>query len=188
MNAPPVDRIDRAGNRLTLTKLVVIVAMMFGFGFALVPFYKKICQAAGLYNLQQPDEAVATSTQVDMSRLVTIEFDANVRQLPWTFRPETTSIRAHPGELVHIAYDVSNNTDRVIVGQAVPDYAPKVAGRHFKKLECFCFARQTLQPHETRRMPVVFVVDRELPSDVGTITLSYTFFEISNGVTADNKG
>jgi cytochrome c oxidase assembly protein subunit 11 len=188
MNAPPVDRIDRAGNRLTLTKLVVIVVMMFGFGFALVPFYKKICEAAGLNNLLQRDDVVATNSQVDTSRFVTIEFDANVRQVPWVFKPETTSIRAHPGELVHVAYDVSNTTDRVIVGQAIPDYAPKVASRHFKKLECFCFARQTLQPHETRRMPVVFVVDRDLPSDVATITLSYTFFEISNGVTADNKG
>lgn len=188
MNAPTVDRIDRAGNRLTLTKLIVIVALMFGFGFALVPFYKKICQVTGLNNLLQADEAAAANTQVDTTRLVTIEFDANVRQLPWAFKPESTSVRAHPGELVHVAYDVSNNTDRVIVGQAIPDYAPKVAGRHFRKLECFCFTRQTLQPHETRRMPVVFVVDRELPSDVATITLSYTFFEISNGVTADNKG
>ena len=92
-----------------------------------------------------------------------------------------------PGELVHIAYDVSNRTDRDIVGQAIPDYAPRVAGRYFKKLECFCFARQTLHANETRRMPVVFVVDPGLPADVHTITLSYTFFEISNGVTADSR-
>jgi len=89
---------------------------------------------------------------------------------------------------VQVNYDIENNTGREIVGQAVPDYAPKVAGQYFRKIECFCFTRQTLAPHEMRRMPVVFVVDPQLPADVHTITLSYTFFEISNGVTAERKG
>jgi len=183
---PPIARVDRASNRITRTKLIVIVAVMFGFGFALVPFYKKICQAAGFWNLQQPDEVQAVSSQVDTTRTVTIEFDANLRGLPWQFKPEMVSIKAHPGELVHVAYDISNNTGRDIVGQAIPDYAPRLAGRYFKKLECFCFSRQTLHANETRRMPVVFVVDPGLPADVHTITLSYTFFEV-NGVTADGK-
>jgi cytochrome c oxidase assembly protein subunit 11 len=177
-----------ATNRVTLRKLITVVVVMFAFGFALVPFYKKICQATGLWNLLQPDQATAVNTQVDLSRTVTIEFDANVRELPWQFRPEQLSIKAHPGELVQVNYDISNNTGREIVGQAIPDYAPKVAGQYFRKFECFCFARQTLGPHEMRRMPVVFTVDRQLPADVHTITLSYTFFEISNGVTADHKG
>src|SRR5205814_6374598 len=115
------------------------------------------------------------------------EFDANVRDLPWEFKPELVSIKVHPGELVNVAYDVANHTDREIVGQAIPDYAPRLAGQYFRKIECFCFARQTLRAHETRRMPVVFVVDPKLPDDVHTITLSYTFFEISNGVTAATK-
>jgi len=88
---------------------------------------------------------------------------------------------------VHVTYDISNNTGREIVGQAIPDYAPKAAAQYFHKLECFCFTKQTLGPHESRRMPVVFVVDPALPADVHTITLSYTFFEISNGVTGARK-
>jgi cytochrome c oxidase assembly protein subunit 11 len=187
--ADHADRVDRASNRITRTKLIVIVAVMFGFGFALVPFYKKICQAAGFWNLDQPDEVQAVNSQIDTSRTVTIELDANLHgDLPWQFKPEVVSIKAHPGELVHVAYDISNRTARDMVGQAIPDYAPRVAGRYFKKLECFCFARQTLHANETRRMPVVFVVDPGLPADVHTITLSYTFFEISNGVTAGSKG
>ena len=177
-----------AANRVTLRKLIVVVAVMFAFGFALVPFYKKICEATGIWNLLQPDKVSAINTQVDSSRTVTIEFDANLRELPWQFKPERISIKAHPGELVQVNYDIANNTGREIVGQAVPDYAPKVAGQYFRKIECFCFTRQTLAPHEMRRMPVVFVVDPQLPADVHTITLSYTFFEISNGVTAGNKG
>jgi cytochrome c oxidase assembly protein subunit 11 len=176
-----------ASNKLMLRKLVTIVIVMFGFGFALVPFYEKICQATGIRNLLQPDIVTPANTQVDTSRLVTIEFDANIRQLPWDFKPDRASIKAHPGELVQVSYDIANNTGREIAGQAIPDYAPKVAAQYFRKLECFCFTRQTLKPHETRRMPVVFVVDPQLPADVHTITLSYTFFEISNGVTAERR-
>jgi cytochrome c oxidase assembly protein subunit 11 len=187
-SGPRGDRVDRASNRVTRTKLIVIVVVMFGFGFALVPFYKKICEAAGFWNLQQPDEVQAANSQVDTSRTVTIEFDANLHGLPWEFKPDVVSIKAHPGELVHVAYDVSNRTGRDMVGQAIPDYAPRVAGRYFKKLECFCFAQQTLRANETRRMPVVFVVDPGLPADVHTITLSYTFFEVSNGAKTPTEG
>ena len=187
MSAPA--RIDHtASNNVMLRKLITIVVLMFGFGFALVPFYEKICEATGIRNLLRPDEVTPANTQVDKSRLVTIEFDANIRQLPWDFKPELRTIKAHPGELIQVAYDIANNTGREIVGQAVPDYAPKVAGKYFRKLDCFCFTRQTLKAHETRRMPVVFIVDPQLPADVHTITLSYTFFEISNGVTADRRG
>ncbi len=181
------DLVTQATNRVTLRKLVVIVVMMFGFGYALVPFYAKICEATGIQNLLSPDKVTAVNTQVDTSRTVTIEFDASIRQLPWDFKPEVVSIKAHPGELVNVMYDISNTTGREMAGQAIPSYAPRVAAQYFHKLECFCFAKQTLGPHESRRMPVVFVVDPNLPADVHTITLSYTFFEI-NGVTAGQKG
>lgn len=185
MNAAP-DIVEQAPNRVLLKKLVVIVIVMFSFGYAMVPFYQKICQATGFWNLLNPDQVTAANTQVDFSRTVTIEFDASIRQLPWDFKPEVVSIRAHPGELVNVMYDIANTTGREMVGQAIPSYAPKVAAQYFRKLECFCFARQTLGPHESRRMPVVFVVDPNLPVDVHTITLSYTFFEI-NGMTARQK-
>ncbi len=107
-----------------------------------------------------------------------MEFDANVRKLPWTFRPLTPSVDVHPGEVTQVVYEVENTTDRPLTGQAVPSYGPQLAAAYFKKLECFCFARQAFAPHEKRQMPVVFVVDPALPRDVGTITLSYTFFEV----------
>jgi cytochrome c oxidase assembly protein subunit 11 len=179
--------VEQASNRVMLKKLVVIVAIMFAFGYAMVPFYKKICQATGFWNLLNPEQLTAANTQVDLSRTVTIEFDASIRQLAWDFKPEVVAINAHPGELVNVMYDIANTTGRAMVGQAIPSYAPRVAAQYFHKLECFCFARQTLGPHESRRMPVVFVVDPNLPAEVHTITLSYTFFEV-NGVTAQQAG
>ena len=179
--------VEQVSNRIMLKKLIVIVAVMFAFGYALVPFYKKICEATGFWNVLNPERVAAVNTQVDTSRIVTIEFDASIRRLAWDFKPERTSIQAHPGELVNVAYDIANTTDREIVGQAIPSYAPKVAAQYFHKLECFCFAKQTLGPREERRMPVVFVVDPNLPPDVHTITLSYTFFEV-NGAVANRKG
>jgi len=166
-------------NRSLLVKLSVVVAAMFGFGFALVPFYDKICQVTGLRNIDQADEV--KSTQIDYARTVRIELDANTRNLPWTFRPLETLHPVHPGEIAQVVYQVSNNTDRRVIGQAVPSYGPQQAAQYFRKLECFCFTRQVLEPGETRKMPVVFVIDPALPKDIGTITLSYTFFEVEDG-------
>jgi cytochrome c oxidase assembly protein subunit 11 len=150
---------------------------MFGFGFALVPFYKQICEATGINNLIKPDTVV--NTQVDATRFVTIEFDSNLRSnLPWTFRPLQSSVRINPGEMVTVMYEIRNNSSRPVTGQAIPSYGPQAAGRYFKKLECFCFTQQTLQPGETRQMPVQFVIERSVPEDMNTITLSYSFFEI----------
>jgi cytochrome c oxidase assembly protein subunit 11 len=166
-------------NRAMFAKLVVIVAAMFGFGYALVPLYEKICEATGLREIAQPDDV--RNTQVDTSRDVRIELDSNVRKLPWRFRALTPVIAVHPGEVREVTFEIVNTTDRPLTGQAVPSYGPQQAGQYFKKLECFCFAKQTLQPGETRQMPVVFVVDTALPADITTITLSYTFFEVEGG-------
>jgi len=163
-------------NRALLGKLCVIVIAMFGFGYALVPFYEKICEATGLRNLAQAD--VVKNTQVDATRAVRIEFDSNIRKLPWTFHALSPVIDVHPGELTQVVFEIANTTDRPLTGQAIPSYGPPNAAQYFRKLECFCFTKQTLQPGEKRQMPVVFVVDAALPADVGTITLSYTFFEV----------
>jgi cytochrome c oxidase assembly protein subunit 11 len=172
-------------NRLTMRKLVIVAVAMFGFGFALVPFYQKICEVTGINNVIKADEVA--NTQVDAARFVTIEFDSNLRsKLPWSFRPLQTNARVHPGELATVMYEIRNNSDRAVTGQAIPSYGPQVAGRYFKKLECFCFTQQTLQPGEARQMPVVFVIEKGLPDDVNTITLSYTFFEVEG--TASKAG
>jgi cytochrome c oxidase assembly protein subunit 11 len=172
------DAATARANRRLFTKLLVIACGMFGFGFALVPFYEKICEVTGIRNLVRPDELPA-NTQVDTARTVTIEFDSNTNHLAWTFRPVQRSVRIHPGELTTVAYEVRNPLGRAVTGQAVPSYGPQVAAQYFRKMECFCFRQQTLGPGEAREMPVVFVVDPALPPDVHTITLSYTFFEVA---------
>ncbi|AJK47817.1 cytochrome c oxidase assembly protein [Burkholderia plantarii] len=179
MSEPVVDG-DSSFNRTMLLKLVVVAALMFGFGFALVPIYRAICQVTGLNNLVQRDVSAreARNTQVDLSRTISVELDANARG-PLGFRPEQRSLDVHPGEVMTVVYEVTNAQDRQVVAQAIPSYAPKQATEYFKKIECFCFTQQTLKPNESRRMPVVFVVDRALPKDVKTITLSYTFFELN---------
>jgi len=168
-------------NRRMLGKLAVIIAMMFGFGYALVPMYRAICEVTGINVLTKAAAdaaAFARNTQVDTSRTVKIVFDANIHG-PWRFRPVQSSMDVNPGELATIVYEIANQQDREMAGQAIPSYAPMLAGQYFKKLECFCFSQQDLKARETRQFPVVFVVDPKLPKDVHTITLSYTFFEVS---------
>ena len=164
------------GNRRLLIRLGVVVVAMFGFGYLLVPFYEKICEVTGLRDIDRADTVV--NTQVDASRVVNIEFDTNVRNLPWEFRALQLAENVHPGEVSQAMFQVVNLTDRPITGQAIPSYGPQQAALYFRKLDCFCFSQQTLQPGEKRDMPVVFVVDPALPKDVNTITLAYTFFEV----------
>ena len=184
MSAPAAP--SAPANRRMLKKLLVVALGMFGFGFALVPFYNKICEVAGLRTLWQPGqvEAAAANTQVDLTRKVTVEFDSNVRMLPWTFKPHASSVEIHPGELTQMVYEVRNTLNEPVTGQAVPSYGPGLAAQYFRKLECFCFTQQTLAAGEVRQMPVVFVIDPALPKDVNTITLSYTFFRVDG---ADRK-
>ncbi len=165
-------------NKLVLKKLAVLSVLMFGFGYAMVPLYKKICEVTGINQVERPGAPLANS-QVDRSRVVTMEFDANIRsELPWQFKPLQASIKVHPGELVQVEYEVRNASDQPITGQAIPSYGPQVAAQYFRKLECFCFAKQDFAPGEVRRMPVVFVLGSGLPKDVNTVTLSYTFFRV----------
>ena len=168
----------KAQNRKLSRRLAIVALGMFGFGFALVPFYNQICAALGVNSLVERSE-LPKNTQVDASRTVTIELDANTRDLPWRFQPTVRHVTVHPGEVATIEYEVINVRGSAVTGQAVPSYGPASAGEYFHKLECFCFQQQTLAGGETRRMPVTFVVDPKLPKDVGTISLSYTFFEVA---------
>jgi cytochrome c oxidase assembly protein subunit 11 len=169
----------KRANRQLLAKLLVITAAMFGLGFAMVPFYDQLCRVSGIRELFRNGEPAATNTQVDVTRSVGIEFDSNTQRLNWGFRPVEGHVDVHPGEVRQVVYEVTNKLDRPVTAQAVPSYAPQRAGAYFTKLECFCFNQQTLGPHESRRMPVVFVVDPKLPKDIPTVTLSYTFFEVA---------
>ena len=176
----------RRDNLRMVGKLAVITVLMFGFGYALVPLYKHICQALGINVLSVAEQrsaglaggqAMPANTQVDRSRSITIEFDANARG-PWDFKPAVNSVQVHPGEMATVMYEFRNQQNRVMAAQAIPSYAPHQAAAHFNKLECFCFNEYTLQPGESKQWPVVFYVDPKLPKDVTTITLSYTFFEV----------
>lgn len=174
----------RPDNARMVGKLAVVAAGMFAFGYALVPLYRSICEMTGINVLAlgernrpgaAPDEPV--NTQVDTSRSITVEFDANVRG-PWSFKPAQRSLQVHPGELATVLYEFRNVQDRRMAAQAIPSYAPQQAASHFNKLQCFCFKQYTLEPGEQKTWPVVFVIDPRLPRDVHTITLSYTFFEV----------
>ena len=165
-------------------KLAVITVSMFAFGYALVPLYKSICEMTGINILALGDRNIPgatpntpANTQVDVSRTITVEFDANSRG-PWEFKPAQRSVQVHPGEMATVMYEFKNVQDRTISAQAIPSYAPQQAGAHFNKLECFCFNQYTLAPGEKKSWPVVFVIDPKLSKDVKTITLSYTFFEV----------
>jgi cytochrome c oxidase assembly protein subunit 11 len=170
-----------------LKRLGLFALLMFGFGFAMVPFYEAICDAVGLNSLVARASQPA-NTQVDESRWITVEFDANTRGLPWSFTPKSRSIRVHPGALVHVVYEARNDSPEAIVGQAIPSYGPKDAGGYFRKIECFCFQKQELKAGERREMPVVFVIDPALPKEVATVTLSYTFFQLNGATPAPAAG
>ena len=181
---PPARRLLHADNRRMLAKLLVVATLMFGFGYALVPLYRAICEALGVNVLSLAEQRrvdAATgrrvNTQIDTSRTITVEFDANARG-PWDFKPAVSSVQVHPGELTTVMYEFRNRQDRTMAAQAIASYAPKQAMAHFNKLECFCFNEYTLQPGESKHWPVAFVIDPKLPKDVSTITLSYTFFEV----------
>jgi cytochrome c oxidase assembly protein subunit 11 len=171
-------------NRTVFAKLVVVAILMFGFGYAMVPIYRQVCEALGINVLTQSDGAKRpANTQIDRARTVTVELDGNA-QGPWRFRPTQRSVAVHPGEMITVVYEVVNTQGRAVKAQAIPSYAPQSAMPFFKKVECFCFREQVLGPHEARQMPVVFFIDPGLPRDVKDITLSYTFFEIGGAVAA----
>jgi cytochrome c oxidase assembly protein subunit 11 len=179
-NGEPSARSKRVSriNRKMLSKLLVITVVMFGFGYGLVPVYRKICQITGVnYLTLKEDTANPANSQIDKSRFITVEFDGTSHG-PWRFRPSVSSVKVHPGELTQVMYEVVNTQGRQMDAQAIPSYAPMEAGPFFKKVECFCFTQQTLAPHQAKEMPVVFYVDPKVPKNVTTITLSYTFFEV----------
>ena len=159
--------------------LAVVVVAMFGFGYALVPLYDVLCDITGLNGKTGVVQASELVDGVDRERLVKVQFTSTVNsQLPWGFTPLQSELDVHPGEVYEATFEARNLTDEPVTGQAVPSVAPLQAATHFNKTECFCFTRQTLQPREVRTMPVRFVVDRNLPPGVTTVTLTYTFFRV----------
>lgn len=170
---------QRSNKRLAF-QLALVAVLFGGFGFALVPLYDVICNVTGLNGRTNSVAAVVNkNTQIDTSRWVKVEFLSHTMPgVGLDFAPEQFSMRVHPGDVIHTTYVVKNTTDEVFVGQAIPSVTPATAAPHFQKIECFCFSQQKFLPREVRSMPVVFVVSPELNRDMGTVTLSYTFFEV----------
>lgn len=174
---------QQAGEAATRTalKLVVVVVGMFGFGFALVPLYDFICDVTGL-NGKTGDQYTVTSEQViDENRTVKIQFIANNNAgMPWEFRPVVRTMEVTPGKMYATNFFVKNPAGETITAQAVPSVTPYRAAQYLHKTECFCFEQQELLAGESMDMPLRFIVDAELPTEVSTLTLSYTIFDITD--------
>lgn len=177
------DRSTAASNRLIVGILLAIIIGSLLFVSLQPRFYKAFCEWAGIYDI---DRAARVAESSMPARPVTLQFDANSHEGGLRFRPETNGLAVKTGDIVNVTYRVENTRNATVIGQAVPSYSPQYAGGYVTKLDCFCFKQQTFAPHEVREMPVVFVVNRDLPDDVNTVTLSYTFFEVPAG--SVNKG
>jgi len=172
-------------------QLALAAVMMIGFGFAMVPLYRVVCQYTGFNGTtDRIDRTAAAARRIDGTRLVTVEFvAATSASLPWDFRPDLRRIQVHPGQVILATFHVRNVSGDGIIGQAVPSITPSVAAPYFHKIECFCFSRQPLAAGESRTMPVQFVIDPDLPPDIATLTLAYTFFNVPTiHASLDRKG
>lgn len=172
---------------LSFLRGCAVAVAMFGFGFALVPLYDTICDWTGLNGRSSTTEVVADVTEnVDTSRTVTVEFLTSVNGgKAWDFAPEVQRMEVHPGKLYTVNFSARNPEDTQLLAQAVPSVAPWNAARYLRKTECFCFQQQSFSANERRDMPVRFLIDRDLPDDVDTVTLSYTFFDVTQTAQAN---
>lgn len=170
-------------NRYLVKKLLIITILMFGFGFAMVPFYSVFCRVTGLNGKTSGKIEITKSLGlVDNNRLLTVEFTSNLYQgADWEFLPRTEKIAVHPGSFYQVHFWAKNLTNKILIGQAIPSVSPGIAASYFQKIECFCFNNQLFQAGEGKDMPVTFRIDPSIPDDVHTVTLSYTFFKVREG-------
>ena len=177
---------DRQARLRKHTTLLAAVAVgMFGFAFALVPLYNIFCEITGINGKTSGEAApyvAATAPAPDTAgREVTVQFLAHVsRGMPWEFRPTEGRVRVQLGEVTETQYYARNFASELFTGQAVPSVTPGYAARYLHKVECFCFTQQHLEAGEDMDMPVYFYVGEDLPSDIGTLTLSYTMYPVSS--------
>jgi cytochrome c oxidase assembly protein subunit 11 len=171
------------GNTNVVKKLMLIVLGMFGFGFALVPLYDVFCDITGLNGKTNTTSAAYTADGIDKSRTITVQFISYMAQgIPWQFEPMEREVKVHPGEMKFVKFYAKNESNRDIIGQAVPSVSPGLAAEYFQKIECFCFTQQPLKGSEEVEMGLQFYVDPELPEDISTLTLSYTLYDVTGKV------
>lgn len=171
-------RSARGSNTKVVGWCLAGVVGMFAFGFAMVPLYEVFCEITGINGKTGGRYETSAPLQRDENRVVTVQFIAqNGQDMPWRFHPEIRSIKVHPGESIVMNYIAENVTERAMVGQAVPSLSPSIGTQYFHKTECFCFTQQKLEAGERVEMPVVFIVDPDLPEHVTRLTLSYTLYD-----------
>lgn len=173
---------DSHGKNKKLTlKLLVAVVAMFGFGFALVPLYDVMCEQLGINGKTNTVSAIQPQGMVpDESRTIRVEFMAHIsHDMPWSFKPEKTSLNVHPGQVIQTAYLAKNLSRHKIVGQAVPSVSPGLGATYFNKIECFCFNQQPLDGNGYAEMPLIFYIEPDIPESIHTLTLSYTLYDIT---------
>lgn len=164
----------------TVGGLTLLAFGMFAFGYALAPLYRVYCDLTGRGSNAALSAAAAQLARLDEERLVTVVFDTNIRDIPWSFEAEQHKLRVRPGELTEAVFLVRNKAERSVTGRAIPSVSPVQAGIYFSKTECFCFLEQALAPGEQRAMRVRFLVSADLPERFSSLTLSYTFFGIDD--------
>jgi cytochrome c oxidase assembly protein subunit 11 len=157
--------------------------IMFAFCFAMVPLYSLLCKKIGV-NTSVAGSGLLTAVSekttepADLTRTIRVQFLAtNHNGMPWEFYPRTKSIQVHPGENNKIFFYAKNTTEKEMSVQAIPSMTPVDAIGHFHKIQCFCFNQQTLKAGESKEMPMIFRIDKDLPKDVHVITVAYTLFD-----------
>lgn len=173
---------SKAKGRRSIWELALLTVAMFGFGFAFAPLYEALCQITGLNGRSNAMLVPSTVAEApDMSREVTVQFLTTVNGgREWVFKAAQSQLKVHPGKFYTVNFEATNQLDADVVGQAVPGVTPGKAARHLKKTECFCFNQQPFKARETKLMPVRFMIERELPKDIHTVTLAYTFFDVTS--------
>ena len=169
----------KTSNTRLVWKLVVVAMLMFGMGFAVAPYYDAVCSYFGISGRVKEATAEQAFT-VDATREINLEFVSVVNgNMPLAFRAETAKLKVHPGQYYTVNYYAKNTSDNKLTGRAIPSISPSWASSFLKKAECFCFSEQEFEPNKERKLPVRFVIDPAIQSDIKDMTLSYTFFDIN---------
>ena len=166
----------------TAKKLGLVAVAMFGFGYLMVPIYDVLCDITGFTGKTgQISQSQAKTADIDLNRLVTVQFDTNVNPaLPWKFKAAKFKQTVRPGEIAEAIFTVENTSNKPVIGQAIPSVAPEQASLFFNKTECFCFEQQKLLAGERVELPVIFIIDPNIPLDIGSLSLGYTLFDITD--------
>ena len=163
----------------TVTLLFALVSLMILLVAFSVPLYNSFCRVTGYGGTTSFSENISNIT---LDKDITLQFNADVNDsIDWSFTaPQDVTFKIGENKLVeYIATNLSNVSSS---GTATFNVLPEKVGPYFIKTQCFCFEKQTLEPNQSVKMPVVFYIDPSITDDPGmadidTITLSYTFFK-----------